>query len=106
MHMIRYGVCCYDCLSVFMVMHVCGCMLGVQLVGRCCWHRQWMYLVRVTGSVVGLAGFFGCVCSTLILRNLSYYMYISRPICICHVVVLHVTCKIVCSRKANFYVKS
>ena len=51
-----------------MVMHVCGGVPGVpgvQLGGRCCcWHGQWMYLVREAGSVVGLAGFFLGVCST------------------------------------------
>ena len=39
-----------------MVMHVCGGVPGVQLGGRCCcYHGRWVYLVRVTGSVVGLA---------------------------------------------------
>ena len=64
-HMIRYGACRCDCMSVFMVMHVCGGVPCVQLGGRCDWHGRWMYLVRVTGSVVGLAGvFWVCVCST------------------------------------------
>ena len=65
-HMMRYsGACCCDCMSVFMVMHVCGGVLGVQLGGRCCWHGQWIFLVHVTGFVVGLAVvFFWCVCST------------------------------------------
>ena len=57
-HMMRYGACCCDCMSVFVVMHVCGCVPGVQLGGRCCcWHEQWVYFVRVTGSVVGFAVF-------------------------------------------------
>ena len=64
-------------MSVFMVMYVCGCVLGVQLGGRCyCWHGQWMYLVRVTGSVVGLAVFLVCAFHRIV-RNLSYHMYVS-----------------------------
>ena len=30
-HMMRYGACYCDCMNVFMVLHVCGCVLGVQL---------------------------------------------------------------------------
>ena len=62
-HMMRYGACCCDCMSVFMVMCVCGGVPGAQLGGRCCWHGQWMCRVRVTGSVVGLAVFFWGVCA-------------------------------------------
>ena len=61
--------------------------------------------MRVTGLVRdGLAGFFlGGGVLHIILRNLSYhiYMYVSMY----HVVVLHVICPILCSRKANLYVR-
>ena len=74
---------------------------GVQLGGRC-WNGQWMYLVRVTGSVVGLAVFWVCVLHIIFKELVLLYVRIY----ICDVVVLHVTCKIVCSRKSNFYVRS
>ena len=60
-HDLSFLLCCCDCMSVFMhgyaCIIVCGCVPGVQLGGRCCWHGRWMYFVRVTGSVVGLAVF-------------------------------------------------
>ena len=47
----------------------------VQLGGRwCCWHGQWMYLVCVTGSVVGLAVFLVCVLHTIFKERVSLYV--------------------------------
>ena len=89
---------------MFMVMRVC---VGVQLGGRCCWHGQWIYLVRVTGSVVDLAVLFLGVCALhnfifkeLVLPKVRFYLYVML------LYNLHVIRKIVCSRKENFDVRS
>ena len=76
---------------------VCSWATGV-VIGM-----DWMYLVRVTGSVVGLAGgvfggvlqrFFKETCLTTYVRIYVYVMFCFT----CNFV------KCVCSRKANFHV--
>ena len=85
---VRVGVCTCDMeravvtVCVFMLMHTCWCVPGVQLGGRCCcWHGQWMHLVRATGSVVGLAVFWGCVLhiifKELVLLYVRFYVYVT-----------------------------
>ena len=76
-HMMRYGACCCDCMSVFMVMHhacmrVCAemCSWGGQVLlawtvdvsCACDWFSGWL----------GRLFFWVCVLHT-ILRNLSYH---------------------------------
>ena len=49
-----------------------------------------MYLMRVTGSVVGLAVFWACVLHRIV-KELVLLVYV-RSYVLCHVVVLRVTC--------------
>ena len=98
------AICCCECMSVFMVLHEWACVPGVQLRGRrCCWKGRWMYFVRVTGSVVGLAVLWVGVLHIIVKELVLLYVRLYKSIC--HVV-FRVTCKIVCSRKTNFDVSS
>ena len=59
--MMRYEACCCDYVNVFIIMHVCGCAVGGQVFVTGMDSGCVLYLVRVTGSVVGLAVFGVCV---------------------------------------------
>ena len=80
-NMMRCGACCCDCMSVYMVMHVCGCVPGVQLGGRCCcWHGQWRYLVRVTVTCHWVPGSLRPrFCVTFYATFLATFLQLSPP---------------------------
>ena len=64
---------------------------------------DWMYIVRVAGSVVDLAVFWVGVLHIILLWKLVVlYMYVSMYMSCCCFKCNFV--KFVCSRKANFYV--
>ena len=63
-------------MCLLIIMHVCRCAIGGQML-LIYWPGHWMFFVRVTGSVVGLAGFFVYALQTFSGNLSDYNMYIS-----------------------------